>query len=196
VNDSTEDVEIIEKAEDTIRGIISDIDKAMQNGSLMGSVILTTCALDVVAVLRAGGKRDEDKFTVLFNRFVEEYLPQYHKLDKKLYGKLRSDLVHFYSATDFVYTDSSRHPEIQNLSVIGGKHFIVVDVFVKDATEAILKYLEDLKNDPSKPEILRNLVKAIGKNPLLGPLEFDELRASFSAIPVTGGEHFPPVTGG
>lgn len=200
MTDSTADVEIIKKAEGSILGIIDDINRAMENGSLIGSVILTACALDVVAVLRAGGKKESS--TNLFNRFIKEYMPEYHDLNMDLYGRLRSDLVHFYSATEFIYTDSERHPEIENLSLMGDKHCIVVDVFVEDASKAIFRYLEDLKNVDCKPEVLQNLIEAIGNKPLLGPLEYDELegawlkRASFSTIPVTGSERFPPVTGG
>src|SRR5450756_1035988 len=103
--------------------MLKDVDKANGGGAKMGAVILSTCVLDCLGVLYAGHRPKKGEYTKFFEAFVSIYMQKY--AGQNIYD-LRSKLVHFYSASDFFYTDRGTSPNVKNLQTIQNKKCIVL----------------------------------------------------------------------
>lgn len=141
---------------------IADTLRAIDGGSLLGSLILSFCSIDYMGLALDPTKKNT---RADFKQFVREYMgvinPKYVHLDGEIYA-IRNSLVHSYGESDATedlkldYHLSHQHPEL-HLTIKKNNErrrlFINLPEFVAELIAAVEKYFRDnFGND----ELLKN----------------------------------------
>jgi hypothetical protein len=156
-----EEYYIIQEIKETLLGALTDIKKAFQGGSVIGSFMLGSCFIDAMAGFKYG-QDGRLKLEKVYREFVGEYLKDYDKV--ALYYDLRCQLLHNYSeggSYEFIHN----HPHVHLQNHDEKRKFINLENFIQDLEEALLKLFKDLDESEMTKS---NAMKRYRKYGLLG----------------------------
>lgn len=151
---ATTDEELIAKAKYTFVDLmVGDVKRTLDNNILLGSLILSLCAVDTLACFFADkpkGKAISRASAKHFKRFINRFMDnKYEPIAEKLYGAMRGSLVHGYTTKYFLLDDHKPQNHLKKTTLNGKRRQIInLDSFIEDVEKAANKYVEELARDP------------------------------------------------
>lgn len=147
--------ELIAKAKYTFVDLmVGDVKRTLDSNILLGSLILSLCAVDTLASF-AASKQKGKPITRTSGKHFKEYVvtfmdEKYTPIAGRLYGALRGLLIHSYTTKYFLLTDHEPQNHLITTTLQGKKRQVVnVDTFIEDMEKAANKYVEELSMDSS-----------------------------------------------
>jgi hypothetical protein len=150
-----------------------------QNGSLVGSFILWSCAIDYFGGLYTG-RATLGETERRFRDFVTKYMKDY---DYKKLLDLRWALLHFYSSRHYSFHQSNDLLVCQTVHLTESSDGILLDLYcsIRDLEIAVKNYIYDLtKSNELKVRLYRYYEKS---NPLMPlTINYDQLKPKYSPV--------------
>ena len=135
---ATKDEELIAKARHTfVDMMVGDVKRTLDANILIGSLVLSLCAVDTLACFAADKPNGEPIRSTSgkhFKEFVKIFMDdKYTPIAGKLYGALRGFLIHSYTTKYFLLTDHEPHNHLKKTSLQGRQRQLInVDSFIED----------------------------------------------------------------
>lgn len=132
--------------------VVGDIEKSLQAGVGLGTIILTTVGIECLSGYYAGEETERKHFV----KFMQDFMPAYGNYADDIYACIRNGLAHDYvikrntkTNRSFKIRDRQGEPHLTPSRLEPDVIYFNRETFARDFLEAQRRYFEKAENDQS-----------------------------------------------